>query len=143
MISETPHQPHSDRMIQFIPAVLTILILGLSVLIGTAVLAPQFFGVNSGVQKALVLFVEPYRELLADNQRGNGAIEYVVYVSGDEKQVASRLNAEPGIRYLREGALTGTVVISLKSPVKDSLARLRKLPFAGFAFRSNGFYFCH
>lgn len=126
-----------------IPVFISTGMLALAVLIGIATLAPELLGRGSGFQKVLIMMVEPYAEMMRQSYFKNGEIEYVVFVSGEKKDLAHKVNREPGIRYLGEGALPRSIVVSLSVPIKSSLQRLRNLPFTGMLFRSDNLLFCH
>lgn len=143
MENEWKNQPRSEKIIRGIPLFVSAAMLVLGALIGIATLAPDLLGRDSGFQKLLTMMVEPYAEMMRQGYSENGEVEYVVFVSGEKKDLPLKVNREPGIRYLGEGALPRTIVVSLSVPIKSSLERLRNLPFTRMTFRSQNLLFCH
>ena len=143
MENEWKNQPASEKIIRGVPVFVSIGMLMLAGLIGIAILAPGLLGKNSGFQKVLTMMVEPYAELMRQGYSKNGEVEYVVFISGEKKDLPLQVNREHGLRYLGEGALPRTIVVSLSAPIKSSLKRLKSLPFTGMTFQSQNLLFCH
>lgn len=143
MENEWKNQPDSEAIVRRIPVFFSAGILVLFTLIGIATLAPDLLGGNNGFQKVLSMMVEPYVELMRQSYSKNGEIEYVVFVSGKEQNLPGRVNREAGVRYLREGIVPSTIVVSLSVPIENPLKRLRNLPFTRVVVRNNGLFFCH
>ena len=124
----------------------------LAVVLCAAVGAVLGVGLGSGDAGSVVAdlfarYVDAQRRMIeaTSNVNPQGQAEYAVVLRAglDAARVRARLDAQPGVSYLRESALPGAVVVGLASGDRPALERLRSLPEVRTALPNRGLWICH
>lgn len=143
MKTEMSDHPSSQPVVDKIPTLIIGAILVLGLLMTLAVMTPQLMESSPGLRNFLMALVEPYQELANLNNSASGELDYLAFVSGEGLDFGRLLADEPGIRFVREGSLPGTIVVALTVPVREPLGRLRAKPFVDWVMSNNRFFLCH
>lgn len=96
-------------------------------------------------KQMLAVLIAPYLEMLSVSVPIGGEVEYVIFLRDPHDETARDrfLAHQAGLRFLREGTLAGTLVVSVKTPAAEPLAMLRQQPWVRLTVRNQGLFFCH
>lgn len=117
--------------------------LGVALLLVAAMTVERWWPDRRAFKAGLAAMLAPYQELYLASLPGEDGAEYVVFLSEGvvPDDVRRQLAGQSAIRYERDGALAGTVVVTL--PGSDGLSLLQRQSYVRFAVRNTGLFFCH